>query len=130
MRRPAPPACLAQAVEKPYQESTMHTAGLRDALMHKDTLRIDLLRVGLATAMILLVPLVAMQFTREVAWTGRDFGAAALLLAGAGLACLRTARRLAHWRPWQRFTAVGALALACAALWVELAVGVFLGFGS
>ena len=108
----------------------MHTAGPQDGLVHKHTLRIDLLRVGLATAIILLAPLVAMQFTREVAWTGSDFGAAALLLAGAGLACLRTARRLAGWRPWQRLAAVGALELGLAALWVELAVGVFFGFGS
>lgn len=108
----------------------MHTAGSQDAHVHRHTLRIDLLRVSLATAMILLAPLVAMQFTREVAWTGSDFGAAALLLAGAGLACLRTARRVARWRPWRRLAAVGALALAFAALWVELAVGVFFGFGS
>lgn len=108
----------------------MHTADSQDVLADRNTLRIDLLRVGLATAMILLAPLVAMQFTRQVAWTGGDFAAAALLLAGAGLACLRTARRAARWRPWQRVAAVGALALAFSALWVELAVGVFFGLGS
>ena len=108
----------------------MHTAGGPDIHSNKGTLGIDLLRVGLATAMILLVPLVAMQFTRDVAWTGLDFGAAALLLAGAGLACLRTARRVARLRPWQRVAAVGVVALAGAAVWVELAVGVFLGIGS
>jgi hypothetical protein len=108
----------------------MHTADSPDVLAHKGTLRIDLLRVGLATAMILLVPLVAMQFTHQVVWSGSDFAAAALLLAGAGLACLRTARRVARWRPWQRVAAVGALALFFAALWVELAVGVFFGLGS
>ena len=108
----------------------MHTTGSQDTVARTDTLRIDLLRVGLATAMILLAPLIAMQFTREVAWTGHDFGAAALLLAGAGLACLRTARRVAHWRPWQRLAAVGALALGFAALWVELAVGVMFNVGS
>jgi hypothetical protein len=108
----------------------MHTADSPDVLAHKGTLRIDLLRVGLATAMILLAPLVAMQFTHQVVWSGGDFAAAALLLAGAGLACLRTARRVARWRPWQRVAAVGALALFFAALWVELAVGVFFGLGS
>ena len=108
----------------------MHTAGSQDTVGRKDTLRIDLLRVGLATAMVLLAPLIAMQFTREVMWTGRDFGAAALLLAGAGLACLRTARRVAHWRPRQRLAGARAPGLGFAALWVELAVGVFLGIGS
>ncbi|WP_429204981.1 hypothetical protein [Massilia sp. UYP11] len=98
--------------------------------MQRNSLCVDLLRVGLATAMILLAPLVAMQFTREVAWTAGDFGAAALLLSGAGLACLRTARRMARRRPWQRLAVVGVLALGFAALWVELAVGVFFGFGS
>jgi len=108
----------------------MHTAGSQDALANRDTLRIDLLRVGLATAMILLAPLVAMQLTREVAWTAFDFGAAALLLAGVGLGCVRTARRVAHWRPWQRFAAVGALALVGVLLWLELAVGVLFNVGS
>lgn len=107
----------------------MHFSSERHALA-KATMGVDLLRVGMATAMILLLPLVAMQFTREVAWTGADFGAAALLLACAGLACVRTARRVAHWRLPQRLALVGALALAFAALWVELAVGVFFGLGS
>lgn len=124
-------ACgLRRMLAAHIQENTMAAAASQDAPAHKDTLRTDLLRVGLATAMILLAPLLAMQFTHQVAWTGGDFGAAALLLAGAGLACLRTARRVAHWRPWQRRAAVGALALAFAALWVELAVGVFFGVGS
>ena len=108
----------------------MQTAGGRDGFTHKTPMGIDLLRVGLATAMILLAPLVAMQFTREVAWSGSDFGVAALLLAGAGLACVRTARRVRHWRPLQRVALVGALAMVFAALWVELAVGVFFHLGS
>ena len=108
----------------------MHTAGAQALHANKATMGADLLRVGLATAMILLVPLVAMQFTREVAWTAHDFGAAALLLAGAGLACLRTARRAARLRRWQQVVAVGAVALVGAGLWVELAVGVLFGIGS
>lgn len=108
----------------------MHTAGEHDGLVPKRTMGIDLLRVGAVTAMILLAPLVAMQFTREVAWTGSDFGAAALLLAGAGMVCVRAARRVVHWAPVQRVALVGALALAFAALWVELAVGVVFNLGS
>ena len=45
--------------------------------------------VGLALAM----PLVAMQFTRDVAWTASDFLLLALLLGGAGLAVEAAARR-------------------------------------
>lgn len=91
---------------------------------------VDMLRVGLATAMILLVPLVAMQLTGEVAWTGFDFAVAAVLLAGAGLACVRAARRAARLRRWQQAAVVGAVALVFAAVWVELAVGVFFQLGS
>lgn len=108
----------------------MHTAGSRDALAHKGTLRIDLLRVGVATAVLLLAPLVAMQLTHQVAWTGFDFAVAALLLGSVGLACLRLARRVAHWQPWQRLAVVGAVALAGVGLWLELAVGVLFNLGS
>jgi len=108
----------------------MHRAGAPDIQARKATMGSDLLRVGLATAMILLAPLVAMQFTRDVTWTGFDFAAAAVLLAGAGFACLRTARRVARLRPWRQALAVGAVALAGAAVWVELAVGVVFGVGS
>jgi hypothetical protein len=42
-------------------------------------------RVALATAFILLLPLVAMQFTDEVDWGVFDFVSAGILLAGTGL---------------------------------------------
>jgi hypothetical protein len=42
-------------------------------------------RVALVTALILLVPLVAMQLTDEVAWSVADFVAAAVLLSVTGL---------------------------------------------
>lgn len=108
----------------------MHTTGGKGFMATKTTMASDLLRVGLATGMILLAPLIAMQITREVVWTGFDFAIAAALLAGAGLACVRTARRVAGLRPWQRRAVVGALALVFTAVWVELAVGVFFDLGS
>ena len=42
-------------------------------------------RVALVTGFILLVPLVAMQFTDEVAWGVADFVVAGVLLGGTGL---------------------------------------------
>lgn len=95
------------------------------------TLASDALRAALAAAALLALPLVAMQFTSEVAWTGHDFAVAAVLLAGAGLACLAMARLAARRpRPRRRIAAWAALAFACAAIWAELAVGMFLGLGT
>ena len=91
---------------------------------------IDAVRVALATAMILLVPLAGMQFAHGVQWTGVDFAVAAVLLAGAGWTCLRTGRRVARLVLCQRVAVIGVLALVFAALWVELAVGVLFNFGS
>lgn len=112
----------------------MHTAGSGDALANDSTMQasmgIDALRVALATTMILLVPLVAMQFAQGVVWTGFDFAVAAVLVSGAGWTCLRTARRVARLPVWGRIAVVGALALVFAALWVELAVGILFNFGS
>lgn len=108
----------------------MRLAGGEGSLANNGTMGVDLLRVTLATGMILLVPLIAMQLTGEVAWTGFDFGVAAVLLAGAGLTCLRAARSVARLPRWLQVATVGAVALVFAAVWVELAVGVFFHFGS
>jgi hypothetical protein len=54
----------------------------------KDTMKLSrtaYLRVAIATALVLLLPLVAMQFTDEVAWSPFDFAFAGVLLAGTGL---------------------------------------------
>lgn len=50
-------------------------------------------RVGLVTAFVLLVPLVAMQFTDEVGWSVADFVFAGVLLAGTGMLLEAAARR-------------------------------------
>ena len=43
-----------------------------------------LLGVAIVTAAILMIPLIAMQFSTEVAWTGSDFIVAGVLLFGTG----------------------------------------------
>ncbi len=72
-------------------------------------------------ALILMVPLVAMQFTDEVAWDETDFIVAGVLLFGTGLAYELVARKggTIAYR-----AAVGlALVAALILVWMNLAVG-------
>lgn len=73
-------------------------------------------------ACLLLLPLVAMQFTREVAWTPLDFVAFGAMLAGA-CGAFELAARVTMNRTYR---AAAALALVTAFLltWVNVAVGV------
>ncbi|WP_022824347.1 hypothetical protein [Hymenobacter norwichensis] len=52
----------------------------------------SLLLVALATGLLLLIPLVAMQYTTEVNWTFSDFVFAAVVLFGAGSTFVLIAR--------------------------------------
>lgn len=56
------------------------------------TLSKSILRLALATAFLLLIPLVAMQFDNGVNWTLFDFVVAGTLLFGAGLTFILIAR--------------------------------------
>lgn len=78
--------------------------------------------VLLATAFILLVPLVAMQFTDEVAWDLADFAAAGVLLTGTGLLYVMLASMVSS----NLYRVVGGVVLAAGLLlvWIELAVGI------
>lgn len=82
-----------------------------------------LVYILVAVPAILLVPLVAMQFTTEVAWSPFDFLVAGALLLGAGLTFEFFARR----RSSTAFrVAVGlVIAAVLTIIWAELAVGVF-----
>jgi hypothetical protein len=53
-------------------------------------------RVALATALILMLPLIAMQFTDDVAWNLFDFVFAGVLLFSAGLAYELLAKRMSN----------------------------------
>lgn len=90
-------------------------------------------RTGLATrtrAMLwgviiglLILPVIAMQFTTEVNWGPEDFAAAAVLLGGAGIALEMAARLLVD--PAKRALAGLAILALLLVVWAELAVGVF-----
>ena len=75
---------------------------------------------GIAAGLVLL-PLVAMQFTKEVNWTAGDFLFAILLIGGVGLAfelVVRTTRSIAY-----RAGAAAALAATFLTVWANGAVG-------
>ena len=72
-------------------------------------------------ALLLLLPLVAMQFTREVNWTGSDFVFAAVMFGSVGLGL-----ELAVRKGNRAYTAACGLALAASFLsvWITGAVGI------
>ena len=74
-------------------------------------------------AAVLLVPLVAMQFSDEVRWTLSDFAVAGLLLLATGLLIelvLRKIKKVSY-----RNIAIALILLAFLLTWIELAVGIF-----
>lgn len=77
--------------------------------------------VALVTVLILLVPLVAMQFSTEVSWSVFDFLVMGVLISGTGLAYVWFIRRF----PGILYHVAAALALVTTFLmiWVNLAVG-------
>jgi hypothetical protein len=79
--------------------------------------------VLLATGLILLVPLLAMQFTKEVVWDLFDFVVAGVLLVSTGLIYVFAARMVRSTQ--HRFVIGVVLAVAFLLIWAELAVGIF-----
>ena len=82
-----------------------------------------LIGILLAVALLLLIPLIAMQFTDEVNWTLFDFIGAAVLLLGTGLMSefvLRKVKKTKH-----RIAICLAILATLFLIWAELAVGIF-----
>lgn len=75
-----------------------------------------------AVGIILLLPLIAMQFTEEVNWTGGDFVFAGVLLASVGIAYELAVRKSSD--TVYRCAAAVALAAAFLLVWVNGAVGI------
>lgn len=82
----------------------------------------NIVRVVLATALLLLVPLVAMQFTDEASWSLFDFAVAAVLLIGTGLAYELIASRAGHGV--HKLAVASAVGTGLLLVWVNLAVGI------
>ncbi len=81
----------------------------------------NFLRPALATALLLSIPLVAMQFTTEVIWTLSDFTVAGGLILCTGLAAEVILRKGVNTT--YRLASGLALAATFFLIWVNLAVG-------
>jgi hypothetical protein len=79
--------------------------------------------ITLVTAVILLVPLIAMQFTNEVNWAVSDFIIAAILLLGTGFSMAYAVRKIK--RKSYRLVVVLLLLFFLMLVWAEMAVGIF-----
>lgn len=73
--------------------------------------------------LVMLIPLLAMQFTTEVNWSLFDFIAAGILLLGTGLTIEFVLQKVKS--PKNRILISAIIIILLLLLWAELAVGVF-----
>ncbi len=84
--------------------------------------------IAALTGVILLIPLIAMQFKSDVKWEMSDFIIMGALLFGMGSAFVLVARKV---RGNSKRIIVGIVfLLALVYIWAELAVGIFTNLGS
>ena len=83
----------------------------------------NIIRVLIVTALILSVPLVAMEFTEEVDWKLNDFVIMGILLISTGLGIELAIAKVSN--PRDRIIAALVILAAFLLIWAELAVGVF-----
>lgn len=82
-----------------------------------------LIGILITVALLLMIPLVAMQFTEEVNWSPFDFIVMGVLLLGTGLLCEFVLRKVKNTR--HRIVICAILLAAFFLVWIELAVGIF-----
>ncbi len=74
-------------------------------------------------SLLLLVPLIAMQFSNEVKWEMMDFVIAGILIFGTGIVCeliLRKVKKIKY-----RIIIYGIILFGLFIIWAELAAGIF-----
>ena len=78
--------------------------------------------IPLAAVSLLLIPLIAMQFTDEVKWTAIDFitMGALLLITGTGIELIRRKNKNVR----KRMLYIAICVIIFLLIWVELAVGI------
>jgi len=77
----------------------------------------------LTATTLLLLPFIAMQFTREVNWSLSDFVIAGILLFGTGLTIELVLRKIKQTK--YRLLLCSIILLALFLVWAEQAVGIF-----
>jgi len=82
-----------------------------------------LIGILLTTVIILLIPLIAMQFTNEINWSVFDFVVAGMLLLGTGLMFEFVIRKVKIIK--YRIAICLAILTIFLLIWAELAVGLF-----
>jgi hypothetical protein len=82
-----------------------------------------LVGILLTVGLLLLIPLVAMQFTNEVNWSAFDFVVMGVLLLGTGLTCELVLRKVKSLK--NRLIICAVILIAFFLVWAELAVGIF-----
>ena len=83
--------------------------------------------IALATCLILMIPAVCMFTTDQVNWTWMDFVVMGILLFSTGTAIVIASK---FWRGWRRAVVSAFIVFIFLYIWMELAVGIFLNFGS
>ena len=82
-----------------------------------------LISIQSVVVILLLIPLIAMQFTNEVDWDIFDFVIMGVLLSGTGFLCELVLRKVKSTQ--NRIIICGAVLFVFFLIWVELAVGIF-----
>lgn len=77
----------------------------------------------LTIALLLCIPLIAMQFTNEVVWTLSDFIIAGVLLLGTAIVIEVVARNVKSRNA--RFGMIIGILFLLLLVWAEMAVGIF-----
>jgi hypothetical protein len=100
------------AADASWRGRTIAQSSTRKQVMKKNKAAYrSAVRVALVTAFILLLPLVAMQITDEVAWDVADFVFAGVLLGGTGLLLELSARKPGKLAYRAAATAIGLAAI-------------------
>lgn len=79
--------------------------------------------IGISIAILLLIPLIAMQYTTEVNWSVFDFIIMGGLLSIIGFSCEFIYRKITN--PKIKISLIISLFILFLLIWAELAVGIF-----